>query len=176
MAPVTRCHILRTCPAAAAATTSCSGHCSLGNTCSQIPVCWVFSEEGKTWYGWVLLGFWVLHVDHAPSCCSESGSKLQPGLHLVARLQLSHGRPLHSSCCHWSCLSWRDTCADPCVCQTPRSPPRRGLAPLRRLTAEKNLYCCLEMLVLESGAESEGTHGRASEGAACIDFRNHQGL
>lgn len=125
--------------------------CNPGNTCSQILVCLVFSEGGKTWH------MRVLPADCAPGTArySEFESTLKARRHVASWLECSQSRPLHSGCCHWSSLSSRDTCAAPCFCQTARSHPSWCLVPRRRATAEKPLYYCLETLVLESGAESE---------------------
>lgn len=67
-----------------------------GNTCSQIPVCWLFFEGGKTWH------MWVLPADCAPGtpCYSEFESKLKARCHVVSRLERSQGRPPHSRCWH----------------------------------------------------------------------------
>lgn len=123
--------------------TSCSGLCHTGNTCSLVPTGWVFSEGGKTWCIWTPPGLLVLPVQ-----------QLLSGSHLASSLALSQTHPPHSHCGHCNSLSWMEPCTVSWFCQTSHSHPS-WLAPPRRMMAEKALYCCLEMLVLESGVGSE---------------------
>lgn len=70
--------------------------CNPGNTCSQILVCLVFSEGGKTWH------MRVLPADCAPGTArySEFESTLKARRHVASWLERSQSRPLHSGCCH----------------------------------------------------------------------------
>ena len=72
--------------------------------------------------------------------------------YLVSLLELSLSLLLHSHYCHYNCFSWMGMCIVSCFCHTFHFHLSWCLAP--HMLVEKSLYCCLELLVLESAMGS----------------------